>query len=124
MRKIFSTLFILGMVLFISCGQDHDTKSLVKHFMKEQMALDDYDVLAWSDIDSTSHVKDSMLIVMHQKAIKDKIVKKGTTYTKRSPNLNLISVRYKVGDDTLMSTFYLDDKMTGIVGVKNNVLKR
>ena len=120
MKKLFSTLFILGIVLFASCGEGYDAKGHVKKFMTEQMGLDDYDVIAWSNIDSTHHVKDSILQVMHSTAEKNKIVKKGTTYQPRTEKLNLITVRYKVDKDTLTSTFYLDDKLTGIVGVKKD----
>lgn len=88
------------------------------------MGLNDYDVIAWSNIDSTSHVKDSMLQVMHQNALKDRVVKKGTVYQPRTAKLNLITLRYKVGNDTLMTTFYLDDKLSGIVGVKNDGLPK
>lgn len=124
MKKVFSTLFILAIVLFASCGESYDAKSHIKKFMNEQMELSDYDVIAWSNIDSTSHLKDSMLQVMHANALKDKIVKRGTIYQPRTAKLNLMTVRYKVGKDTLMSTFYLDDKLTGIVGVKSDGLKK
>lgn len=88
--------------------------------MTEQMGLKDFDVIAWSNIDSTHHVKDSMLDVMHRKAEEDKVVKAGTKYQPRTGKLNLMTVRYKIGNDTLMSTFYFDDKFEGIVGVKRD----
>lgn len=109
-------------MLFASCGQSHDVKSHVKQFMKSEMGLDDYDIIAWSDIDSTSRVTDSMLNVMRQNAAKEKVVKAAKpVYTKRTDKLNLITVTYSVGKDTLQSTFYLDDKLSGIVGVKKDV---
>lgn len=119
MKKIVPTLLIMCAV-FASCGQTHDAKSHVKRFMTEQMGLEDYDVIAWSNIDSTHHVKDSMLLVMQRKAEQDKVVKPGTKYQPRTDKLNLVTVRYKVGNDTLMCTFYLDDKLSGIVGVKRD----
>ena len=125
MKKVLYTLFIIMCVTIVaSCGKGHDAKGHVKKFMTEQMGLDDYDVIAWSNIDSTSHVKDSMLQVMHQTSLKDKLVKKGTTYQPRTEKLNLITVRYKIDNDTLTSTFYLDDKLSGIVGVKGDGIKK
>lgn len=104
-----------------SCGESYDAKGLAKKFMTEQMGLKDYDVITWSNLDSTHHVKDSVLTAMHNTAIKNKIVKSGTQYQPRTEKLNLISVRYAVDKDTLMTTFYFDDKLTGIVGVKSDV---
>lgn len=119
MRKIIFTLFIISLMVLASCGKDHQVKSHVKQFMSEQMVLPDYDIISWSDLDSTSHVKDSILNVMHAEAIKTKTVKAGTKYQPRTDNLNMISVKYAVNKDTMTSTFYLDDKLTGIVGVKS-----
>lgn len=117
MRK---SLYILAFaaVLFASCGKGYDTKSHVKQFISENMYLDGYDVLAWSNVESTFHVSDSALYAMRQLAVKNHIVKAGTKYSPRTEKLNMISIRYKLKDDTLMNTFYLDDKLTGIVGVK------
>ena len=106
-------------MVLASCGKDHQVKSHVKQFMSEQMVLPDYDIISWSDLDSTSHVKDSILNVMHAEAIKTKTVKADTKYQPRTDNLNMISVKYAVNKDTMTSTFYLDDKLTGIVGVKS-----
>lgn len=117
MKKLIPTLF-LGALLLFSCGEGYNAKSHVKQFMNEEMNLKDYDIIAWSDMDSTFRVSDSMLHVMHLSAVKDKKVRRQTQYVPRTSKLNLISVRYKLGNDTLMNTFYLDDKLTGIVGVK------
>lgn len=123
MKKSVPILLIICAVLlmcavFVYRGQTHGAKGYVKQFMDKEMNLKDYDIIAWSNVDSTYHVSDSMLHVMHVSAVKDKKVKRQTQYIPRTSKLNLISVRYKLGNDTLMNTFYLDDKLTGIVGVK------
>lgn len=107
--------------VFVYRGQSHGAKGHVKAFMKESMGLDDYDVLAWSNVDSTFRVTDSMLTVMHAKAAKEKIVRPNASYAKRTDKLNLITIKYVSGKDTLMNTFYLDDKLQGVVGVKKDV---
>lgn len=112
---------LLMFAVFVYRGQSHDAKSHVKAFMEESMGLEDYDVLAWSNVDSTFRVTDSMLTVMHTTAAKEKIVKPNASYVKRTDKLNLITIKYVSGKDTLMNTFYLDDKLQGVVGVKQDV---
>lgn len=122
MKKIPSLLIILMSVLaFASCGESHEAKGQVKEFMANAMGLKDYDVIAWSSIDSTSHVTDSMLTVMHKKAVQDKIVKGNPAYAKRTQKMGIITVAYSVNNDTVQNTFYLADKQQGIVGVKKDV---
>ena len=103
-----------------SCGDSHTAKSHVREFVKDQMGQPDVDYISWSDIDSTKHLTDSTLQVMRATAASKRMVKKDATYTKPTPKLNIISLRYAIDKDTLMATFYLDDKLTGIVGVKSN----
>lgn len=118
MKKLIPTILFIGVFLLVSCGGGYNAKGHVKQFMNDEMNLKDYDIIAWSDLDSTFHVSDSMLHVMHLSAVKDKKVRSQTQYVPRTSKLNLISVRYRLGKDTLMNTFYLDDKLSGIVGVK------
>ena len=95
-----------------SCGEAHTAKSHAKEFMEGQMAQAGVDYITWSELDSTKHLTDSALQVM--------LVKPGATYQQPTAKLNFISLRYAIDKDTLMATFYLDDKLTGIVGVKAN----
>lgn len=119
LTKTFLTLLATAL-LFASCGQSHTAKSSVKVFIKEQMHLEGYDVLAWSKLDSTFRVTDSALVKMHTLAEQQHTVKPGTKYAPRTNKLFLITVRYKLNEDTLMSTFYLDDTASGVVGVKKD----
>lgn len=112
---------MLPALALVSCDQSHDVKDHVKAFMEKDMGLTDYDIIAWSNVDSAFHVSDSMLNVMHSNAAKDKVVKGNPQYAKHTDKLNIITVKYAVGKDTLMNTFYLDDKLQGIVGVKKDV---
>lgn len=109
-------------VFLASCGNSHNAKTSVEAFMKSEMGIEDYDVLAWSNIDSTFHLTDSMLTAMRNAAVKGKVVKSNTAYAKRTAKLNLITVKYVAGKDTLMNTFYLDDKLQGVVGVKKDAV--
>ena len=110
------------MTVVSSCGDSQTAKSRAKEFMEGQMAQSDVDYITWSTLDSTKHLTDSALQVMRATAVKSRLVKPGTTYQRHTSKLNFISLRYAIGKDTLMATFYLDDKLTGIVGVKANPL--
>ena len=125
MRRLSKTFFgtcvaLATMTAVCSCGESQTAKSHAKEFMKGQMTQADVDYIAWSKMDSTKHLTDSALQAMHATAVKSKLVKPGTTYLQPTAKLNIISLRYAIDEDTLMATFYLDDKLSGIVGVKAN----
>ena len=120
-RLIPSTLFIIALTLLAACGNDQRAKGLVKNFMKNDMAVADYDVVTWSALDSTFRINDSTLSAMRQRAVADKLVKQQPAYTNATNKLLRITLKYAVNKkDTQQTTFYLDDKVTGIVGVKQN----
>lgn len=120
-RLIPSTLFIIALTLLAACGNDQRAKGLVKDFMKNDMAVADYDVVTWSALDSTFRINDSTLSAMRQRAVADKLVKQQPAYTNATNKLLRITLKYTVNKkDTQQTTFYLDDKVTGIVGVKQN----
>lgn len=124
-RKLNKLALYVGMALATtmavsSCGDGHTAKSHAQAFLEGQMTQADVDYITWSKLDSTKHLTDSALQAMRATAEKSKLVKPGTTYQQPTAKLNLISLRYAVDKDTLMATFYLDDKLTGIVGVKAN----
>lgn len=120
-RLIPSTLFIIALTLLAACGNDQRAKGLVKDFMKNDMAVADYDVVTWSALDSTFRINDSTLSAMRQRAVADKLVKQQPAYTNATNKLLRITLKYAVNEkDTQQMTFYLDDKVTGIVGVKQN----
>lgn len=120
-RMALGTCMALATIVAISsCGDSHTAKSHAKEFMERQMTQADVDYITWSSLDSTKHLTDSALQMMRATAVKARLVKPGTTYQKPTAKLNLISLRYAIDKDTLMATFYLDDKLTGIVGVKAN----
>ena len=120
-RLIPSTLFIITLTLLAACGNDQRAKGLVKDFMKNDMAVADYDVVTWSALDSTFRINDSTLSAMRQRAVADKLVKQQPAYTNATNKLLRITLKYAVNEkDTQQTTFYLDDKVTGIVGVKQN----
>ena len=113
-------LIALLAIVFTSCGQAYKTHRLVKDFMTQDMHLIDFDVVQWSDIRPALFVTDSALQAIHSRAEKTQLVRKDLKYAPRTRRLNFIHVTYALGQDTVKQTFYLDDKMEGIVGVKGN----
>lgn len=120
MKKRFCLGFLVTLGVFSSCGNSYTAKGHVKDFMSEKMALTDVDYIAWSNVDSTLHLTDSMLEAMHNRAMTSRLVKGKVDYQPRTAKLNMITLKYAVKKDTLMVTFYLDDKFAGIVGVKSS----
>lgn len=122
MRKIIPfTLFILGLTLLAACSDGQRAKGMVKDFMKNDMEMADYNIVTWSALDSTFRINDSILSDMHKRAVAEQLVKRQPAYAKATGKLLRISLKYTVNDkDTMQATFYLDEKMTGIVGVKQN----
>jgi hypothetical protein len=116
--------FLLILGVFSSCGNSYTAKGHVKDFVSEKMALEDVDYVAWSDVDSTLHLTDSMLEAMHKRAETSRLVKGKVNYQPRTAKLNMITLKYAVKKDTSMATFYLDDKFAGIVGVKASAAMR
>lgn len=116
MRKCCLATMALLVALLTGCGQSHEAKGLAKKFMATQMGISDYDVVQWGPLDSTFFVSDSMVNVMRQQM--DGKITGG--YAKPSSKLFYLNVKYAIDKDTISQTFYFDDKMTGIVSLKNN----
>ena len=107
---------IIGiLLLFASCGQRQQAKSVVKDFMAEQLHRADVNYLDFSDLDSTHIFSDSLIQVLRQRA------PEGIEYQEwKGRNLLYIRVSYLNGTDTCSTTFYLDPDATGIVAFKEN----
>lgn len=116
MRHCSLAAMALIIALLTGCGQGHEAKNLVKTFMATQMGINDYDVVQWGLLDSTFFVSDSMVHVMRQQ-VAGKV--KGN-YAKPSAKLLYLNVKYAIDKDTIRQTFYFDDKLTGVVSLKDN----
>ena len=107
------------MLLLVSCGQQHQAKSLVKDFVKAN-ANEEIDITSFSDLDSTKVISDSLLQVMRTNAMSDPLFKKGFQFTAERTGSTLLYIRMKYGEDSLglSKTFYFDKDLTGIVAFK------
>ncbi len=100
------------LLLFVSCGQQQRAQSLVKDFVETHIA-DDVSYLEFSSVDSTHVLNDSLIQAMRRRA-------GGNIHYLDSHDrvLKFIRVSYLVGNDSCVSTFYLDAAMTGVVAYK------
>ena len=113
MKRIYIIIGV-ALLLFASCTQQQQAKSVAKDFVAAHIS-DDADYLEFSDLDSTRAISDSLVQVLRQQG------PKGANYQERaSKTLYLLRAKYLLDDDTCSTTFYMNADMTGVVAVKNN----
>lgn len=112
-------LALAVVLLFASCGQQHEAESLVKDFLHENLIdasnLADVD---FKDIDSTRYLNDS-LIANLRRSVRDNAVqyKKDIQYgnTPSGTMLMRLRVTYKVGEKNYVDTYYINKEIGRIV---------
>lgn len=121
-RTLKTTLLPLVALAFLlsGCGERHEARSLAQDFMEEHMPMQDYEVVRWSRLDSTFFVTPVALKAMHAEAEHSRIVMHCVNYQGYTPKLLFMHGWFAHDRDTVSRTFYFDDKLQGIVGVKRN----
>ncbi len=118
--KRFYIIICITSLLFASCGQQQQAKSLVKDFMKAH--VDDYSkvsFLDFYDVDSTRNISDSLIQVLHGRTPAH-FSRQINYHPRGGQTLWHIRTRYMMDEDSCSATFYLDKEMTGIVAFKEN----
>ena len=119
MKRIYIIIGV-ALLLFASCGQQQQAKSVVKDFMEQHLAdASGLSYLHFSDVDSTHVVSDSLLHVMRH-AVSDRYRSPLPFADRRSSKLFHIRVNYLLGQDTCSTTFYLDSELSSVVALKEN----
>lgn len=113
-------LVALSALTLAGCGEAHKAHSRVEDFMAASMAAEDCDIVGWTEMKTTHSLSDSVLHAIRTRATESGLVKPGAQYAARSPRLRFVQVRCAVNGDTLRRTFYLDEQLSGVVGVKEN----
>ncbi|MGM9702858.1 MAG: hypothetical protein ACI3YZ_04830 [Prevotella sp.] len=116
---------IIGvMLLLVSCnGRQHDAENAVAEFMTENLNnAKEMRITKFSRLDSTTKVKDSVLVVLRKNAETSGRYKKGLQYAQPSARkmLYIVRVSYKLGETECSDTYYLDESLAKVVAVKNN----
>jgi hypothetical protein len=112
--------FAFAVLLLTGCGTGYGARGKVKDFLKSNLKQPDIEILEWSELDSTFRIGDSTVQVMHRAAAP--MLKANASYVKASPQLRYLNALYVAGKDTMKCTFYLDDKLTGVVAFMRNPL--
>ena len=109
---------ISALLLFASCGQQHEAEQTVKAFIEENMEQPDKITSRdFADLGTTRHISDSLITVMRQRGAQH--FKKGITYGKMpTGDLYCLRMSYISDGDTLYNTFYLDESLSEVVAFK------
>lgn len=124
-RQHLTLYIIIGvtLLLFASCGQQHDAEVLVKDFMKQNMqeGLETHG-RSFNDLDSTRHVSDSLVNSMRSRGSQAVRYRHDITYAEGAATVSLYVLRVKYMIDTLecSDTYYLDNLLTRVVAFKEN----
>lgn len=120
MKYLKHTLLLALVVLMASCGREHDAKQRIKQFLQDNLT-EEFDIDEFSKMDSTVYVTPQMTARLHQDVDTMKFFRKQPKYSKQTEKLYFIHVKYKVKEEKRQQTFYLDDKLTGVVTFKNDI---
>ena len=116
--RAYIILGILALLLFTSCGQQYQAKSLVKDFVNEH-AVEELNITDFSDLDSTRVISDSLLQNMRQRALKDPLFKDVDLGSiPLSTTLLYIRMRYQKDTLELSKTFYFDRDLSTVIAFK------
>lgn len=112
---------IITLAALASCAGNREAKKVVKEFLDTNLKDESYDTEYFSKVDSTFLISDSLVEVM-RKNTKACGFFRDIKYSEggKTKKLNFIMVRYRIGDKTIRQTFYLDDKTTRVVCLKND----
>ena len=108
----------------VSCtGRQGEAEKTVANFMEanlndsKQMKITDF-----SRLDSTTKVKDSVIVALRNNTETIGRYKKGLHYASPSERrmLYIMRVNYKLGTTDCSDTFYLDETLEKVIAVKNN----
>ena len=122
MRRLYIIIGI-GLLLFASCGQQHQAKEVIKAFI-DQHATDPSARSSISIVkfDSTKVLNDSVIQLMRAKADTIRRYQKSIKYAEGAAGQKLYVARvtYSIGDTEYNDTYYLDDQLTRVVAFKSN----
>lgn len=87
--------------------------------MSENFIGNDYKIIGYADLDSTTYVTPEMLNRMHIKANKDKNFRKGIKYaSQKDRKLLYLPVTMEINNEKTKRTFYMTEDVQEIVAFK------
>lgn len=123
MRHSLYIIIGVALLLFASCGQQHQAKTVVQEFVDQHVA----EPSARSDIsivkfDSTKVINDSVILAMRTNADTIQRYKKPIKYAEGSigGKLYVARIAYTIYGVEFSDTYYLDDQLTRVIAFKSN----
>ena len=122
MKKTLVAIVALVVAMaFTGCNREKSkAESMVKDFLKENLVENDFKVMDFSRLDSTTFVSDSLFQLMREKGAKDSRFKQPLDFSDdaKTKKLLFILVKYRIEEDTILQTFYFDDELSRVVSFK------
>lgn len=110
-------------ILMTGCGCGNKEEKLVSDFLNKNLKETNISQVTFSEVDSTSHVSDSVIGIMRNDAERSGLFRSGLKYAERTKGqkLHFISVSYTASNGKRMRhTFYLDKKADNVICIKND----
>lgn len=110
-------------ILMTACGSGNKEEKLVSDFLNKNLKENNISQVTFSEVDSTSHVSDSVIGIMRNDAERSGLFRSGLKYAERTKGqkLHFISVSYTASNGKRMRhTFYLDKKADNVICIKND----
>lgn len=110
-------------ILMTGCGSENKEEKLVSDFLNKNLKENNISQVTFSEVDSTSHVSDSVIGIMRNDAERSGLFRSGLKYAERTKGqkLHFISVSYTASNGKRMRhTFYLDKKADNVICIKND----
>lgn len=121
--KRFYIIIGIGLLLFASCGQQHQAKEVIREFMEQNVK----DASSRSSIsvvkfDSTKVLSDSIIYLMRHNADTIQRYQKGIKYAEGviGGKLYVARITYSINGVECSDTYYLDDLLTRVIAFKSN----
>ena len=122
MKRLYIIIGI-GLLLFASCGQQHQAKVLIQEFV-DQHAVEpsSYSSISIVKFDSTKVLNDSIITAMRANAAATQRYQKSIKYAKGAigQKLYVARITYSINGVEYSDTYYLDDQLTRVVAFKIN----
>lgn len=110
-------------ILMTGCGNGNKEEKLVSDFLNKNLKENNISQVTFSEVDSTSHVSDSVIGIMRNDAERSGLFRSDLKYAERTKGqkLHFISVSYTASNGKRMRhTFYLDKKADNVICIKND----
>ena len=120
-KTLVAIVALVVAVAFTGCNREKSkAESMVKDFLKENLVENDFKVMDFSRLDSTTFVSDSLFQLMREKGAKDSRFKQPLDFSDdaKTKKLLFIRVKYRIEKDTILQTFYFDDELSRVVSFK------